>query len=47
MFNILMIIVGGLGSLLVLQYFFMGIRYKKYGKQKKAISDELIELLKE
>lgn len=42
-----MCILGGVGMIVVVQYLEMGIRQKKHGKAKKAVSDKLIELLKE
>ena len=47
MSKVLMLVVWIIGSLSVLQYFWMGISCKKKNKGKKAISDELIERLKE
>ena len=42
-----MCILGGVGMIVVVQYLGMGIRQKEHGKPKKAVSDELIEILKE
>ena len=47
MSKILMLVIGGAASLIVLQYFLMALRLKKYSKGKKAINEELLKLLKE
>lgn len=47
MSEILMCVLVGVGSIAVIQYLGIGIYQKKHGKSKKAVSDELIELLKE
>ncbi|MBP3886764.1 MAG: hypothetical protein J6F30_03790 [Cellulosilyticum sp.] len=47
MLEVLMCILSGAGMIVVVQYLGKGIRQKKYGKSKKAVNDELIELLKE
>ena len=47
MSKMIMIVLSGIGSGLVLQYLWKGIHYKKHGKQKQEISDEIIEVLKE
>lgn len=47
MMAVLMLIIGGVGAGLVLQYFIVSLQSKKYGKDKKQISEELITLLKE
>ena len=47
MSKIIMVVLSGVGSGLILQYLWKGIHYKKYGKQKQEISDNLIEALKE
>lgn len=47
MLKVMMCILGGVGSLLVIQYLGTGIHQKKHGKPKQVINDELIELLKE
>lgn len=47
MLEVLMCILSGAGIIVVVQYLGKGIRQKKYGKSKKAVNDELIELLKE
>lgn len=47
MSKVLMYVVGGMGCILVLQYFLIGIHCKRAHKDKKEISDELIQGLKE
>lgn len=47
MSKILMCIIGGALALSVLQYFLLGVHYKRHDKEKKVISEELIESLKE
>lgn len=47
MSTIIMLIIGALGIVFVLSYFITALRYKKHGKDKKAISEKLVELLKE
>ena len=47
MWIVLMLIIGGVGGGLVLQYFIVSLRHKKYGKDKRQISEELVALLKE
>ncbi len=47
MSTVLMLIIGGVGAGLVIQYFISSLHYKKHGKDKKQISKGLIELLKE
>lgn len=44
---IIMLVIGALGISFVLSYFIGAYRYKKRGKDKKAISEKLVELLKE
>ena len=46
MSRILMLVMGSIALAIVLQYFIVNVHYKKYGKEKKQISDELIERLK-
>lgn len=47
MSTVLMFIIGGIGTGLVIQYLMSSLYYKKRGKDKKQISEGLIELLKE
>lgn len=47
MSGILLVIIGVISGLSVLQYFLTGLHYKKNGKDKQSISEELVELLKE
>lgn len=47
MSKILILIIGGGVLISVLQYFLLGVHYKKHEKEKQGISEELIERLKE
>lgn len=47
MSKILMCIIVGVAMMSVLQYFLVGVHYKRHDKEKKVISEELIERLKE
>ena len=45
--TVLMLMIGGVGAGLVLQYFIISLKNKKHGKDKQQISEELVTLLKE
>lgn len=47
MSSVLMLIIGGVGAIGVLQYVWVCLQYKKKQRDKKSISDEFIESLKE
>lgn len=47
MWIVLMLIIGSIGVGSIVHYFVVSLHYKKHGKDKKQISQELVALLKE
>ena len=47
MSTIMMLVVGLIGAVFTILYWISALRYKKRGKDKKEISEELVEMLKE